>query len=251
MKYLLGIMILLFLATCSSDTMITFSGKTMGTYYNIKIISSDLDQDEKDTLKEEIDELLVQTNNQMSTYIESSEISRFNVSSANTPFDFSESFIKVLSLANQITAESGGAFDATVMPAVNLWGFGKDGRRDEPPSDGKVAELKNYVGMDKITIDGNTITKSHLQTELDFSAIAKGYGVDVVADLISQKGLANYMVEIGGEVVVKGLNAKDGLWRIGIDKPDIEPSVDRNFQAILEIKDVAVATSGDYRNYFI
>jgi len=251
MKYILGIMIILFLAACSTDIAATFSGETMGTYYNIKIISSELDQAEQNVLKKEIDEILVQVNNQMSTYIENSEISRFNISSANTPIKVSESFINVLSLANQITAESGGAFDATVMPAVNLWGFGREGRRDDSPLNSEVAKLKNYVGMDKVTIDGTTISKSHSKTELDFSAIAKGFGVDLVADFIRQKGYSNYMVEIGGEVVVKGLNAKESPWRIGIDRPDIEPSVDRNFQAILEIKDVAVATSGDYRNYFI
>ena len=251
MKYNLGLLIVALLIACNTDKTITFSGETMGTLYNIKIVSSEPGQAGQQVLKEEIDKLLIQLNNQMSTYIENSEISRFNVSIEDTPFDVSQSFIKVLSLASQITAESGGAFDATVMPAVNLWGFGREGRRDDTPSDRKVIELKEYVGMDKITIDGNTISKSHAKTELDFSAIAKGYGVDLVADLLGQKGFANYMVEIGGEVVVKGVNAKSGPWRIGIDRPEIEPSVDRNFQAILEIKDVAVATSGDYRNYFI
>ena len=251
MKYTLGIILLLILAACSTDKTISFSGETMGTWYNIKIITSDLDERDKVSLHNEIDELLRQVNNQMSTYIESSEISKFNAGPANVPFKVSDSFLKVLTLANQITAESGGAFDVTVMPAVNLWGFGRNGRREEPPLESEVSRLKNYVGMDKITINENTISKSHPETELDFSAIAKGYGVDEVARFVMQKGFTNFMVEIGGEVVVNGLNAKDGKWRIGIDKPDIEPSVERGFQAILSLTDEAIATSGDYRNYFI
>jgi len=251
MKYILGIIQLLIIAACSSENAVSFSGETMGTWYNIKIITSDLDEDAKVRLHNEIDELLVHVNNQMSTYIENSEISKFNSSQANVPFKVSDSFLEVLTLANQITAESGGAFDVTVMPAVNLWGFGRDGRREKAPSESEVSRLKQYVGMDKIKIDENTISKSHPETELDFSAIAKGYGVDKVAGFIMQKGYANFMVEIGGEVVVKGVNAHDGMWRIGIDKPDIEPSVERGFQAILSLTDEAIATSGDYRNYFI
>jgi FAD:protein FMN transferase len=251
MKYVLGMIILCILAACGTDNTVSFSGETMGTWYNIKIISADLDQDQQNELKNDIDERLILVNNQMSTYIESSEISRFNQSPAETPFKVSKSFMQVLSLASQITAESAGAFDVTVMPVVNLWGFGRAGRRDEPPSEADVLRLKHFVGMDKITIKEDSILKSHAQTELDFSAIAKGYGVDEVAGLLQQKGFKNYMVEIGGEVVVKGENGKGGLWKIGIDRPDIEPAVERNFEAILKISDLAIATSGDYRNYFI
>lgn len=251
MKNILGMIFLLFVFASCADKIISFSGETMGTFYHIKIAKAKMDQAQQDTLKNEIDEKLIQINNEMSTYIETSEISRFNMAKANTPFKVSEPFLKVLTLARQVTAESNGAFDVTVMPIVNLWGFGSTGRRDQPPSEKEVEQLRKYVGMDKISINGDTISKSNAKTELDFSAIAKGYGVDAVAQLIEDKGYENFMVEIGGEVVVKGLNQDDKFWRIGVDKPDIEPSVERSFEAILGLKNVAVATSGDYRNYFI
>lgn len=251
MKYVSGILVFFLIVACGSEKAVTFSGETMGTYYNIKIASVNLDDTEQKSLKNDIDDLLVSINNHMSTYIETSEISRFNLAPANTSFKVSESFLKVLNLASQITAESGGAFDVTVMPVVNLWGFGRMGRREEPPSEGEVKQLKAFVGMDKIVIDSNKIYKTHANTELDFSAIAKGYGVDAVAKFLADRGFHNYMVEIGGEVVVNGLNEKNQTWRIGIDKPDIEPSVERSFQAILELTNEAIATSGDYRNYFI
>ena len=201
-------------------------------------------------LQNGVDSVLKEINRQMSTYIPESEISIFNSSLAREPLKVSGQFLNVLNLARQVNGESGGAFDVTVGPAVDLWGFGIKERRDEPPSTEDVNRVKEYVGMDKIEISESTIQKDHDKTELDFSAIAKGFGVDEVAGHLSAKGFENYFVEIGGEVMVKGRKGND-TWRIGIDRPLIEQSVKRDFEAILEIKDVAVATSGDYRNYFI
>jgi FAD:protein FMN transferase len=251
MKYLVILFLNVFFVSCSStQETIDLCGETMGTTYSIKIADGRMSNDKKGVLKSEIDSLLQNVNMQMSTYIPESAISVFNKKRAGEWQEVSADFLKVLNLARQVNIESGGAFDVTVAPVVDLWGFGKKEDRNSPPSEEEVDHLKELVGMDKIVIDGKRIMKNHDKTELDFSAIAKGFGVDAVAEYLAGQGFKNYLVEIGGEVVVKG--AKHGEpWRIGVDRPLIEPTVNHQFQAILKIKDVAVATSGDYRNYFV
>jgi len=251
MKIIFGLLILFFLTFCSPPETTDFYGNTMGTTYSIKIAGADISAEQKVMLQKDIDTLLKDVNMRMSTYIPESEISVFNRSQSTSKMVVSEQFMEVTRLSKQISAESGGAFDVTVGPAVDLWGFGKKDRRENPPSLEEVAQVKEYVGMDKLQINENSISKTNPKTELDFSAVAKGYGVDKVAELIKNRGYENYLVEIGGEVVVKGKNANNEKWRVGIDKPLIEQTVNRNLQAILAITNVAVATSGDYRNYFV
>lgn len=252
MNILIIIFIITLLQACKpKNDVINLHGETMGTTYSIKIVDIRAGELEPGILKSEIDELLYKINMQMSTYIPESEISKFNRSAANVWFEVSSSFLEVLNLSIQVNSESDGAFDPTIMPAVNLWGFGRKGRRNAPPSNKEIIEVRNYIGMEKILQLENTISKTNPHTELDFSAIAKGYAVDAVARLVAEKGYKSYMVEIGGEVVTKGLKNDATPWRIGIDKPDIEMHVEKAFQAILVISDVAVATSGDYRNFFI
>jgi thiamine biosynthesis lipoprotein len=238
-------------ALISCDHTIELQGETMGTTYSIKIVDNQNGKLKGKVLKTEIDELLFKINMQMSTYIPESEISHFNRSAVNVEIPVSSSFMEVLKLSVQINSESGGAFDPTVMPAVNLWGFGSKGRRNNSPAAAEINHIKSAIGMDKVIIREAFISKTNLFTELDFSAIAKGYGVDVVAEFITGRGFSSFMVEIGGEVVTRGKKRDGTPWRIGIDKPDIEPGVERSFQAIINISNVAVATSGDYRNYFI
>lgn len=242
--------ILIFLSACSKPEETAFYGEAIGTTYSIKIVNGPSKESEEQ-LHKEIRDLFKDLNMQMSTYIKDSEISLFNSGPADELMPVSDAFLEVLNLAMQISVESEGAFDVTVGPAVNLWGFGKDGRRDDPPDHDTVNKLKKFVGYQNIKVSGHNISKSHDKTELDFSAIAKGFFVDAAADLLSANGYSRFLVEIGGEVVVKGTNKNDQLWRIGVDRPLIEQTVDRDFEAILAITDQAVATSGDYRNYFI
>ena len=157
--------------------------------------------------------------------------------------------MEVLKSAKHIYTESKGLFDPTVAPLVDLWGFGKSGRRDEPPSANEIKNVLQQIGMDKLILNKTSISKLHPGLQVDLGAIAKGYGVDVVAGLLYEKGYRNFFVEIGGEVVLRGKN-NGKLWRIGIDRPITEMTVQRQFQQILELTDAAVATSGDYRNYF-
>jgi thiamine biosynthesis lipoprotein len=248
--FAVALSMLILISACSKPENSELYGEAIGTTYSVKIVNGPQGKD-KDKLHREIKALFDSLNMQMSTYIKESAISQFNAGPSGELMPVSEPFLKVLNLAMQISVESGGAFDVTVGPAVNLWGFGREGRRNDPPDHDAVSALKNYVGYQNIKISGDTISKDHDKTELDFSAIAKGFFVDAVAGLLTGKGYTRFLVEIGGEVVVRGTNKNDQPWHIGIDRPLIEQTIDREFEAILEISDLAVATSGDYRNYFI
>ena len=226
-------------------------GKTMGTSYSVIIADSMVDSGIIEATKEKVDEVLANINKQMSTWDPKSEITIFNKKTDQQPMTVSHDFIRVLKLADVIYQKSEGAFDPTVGPLVDLWGFGKEGSRFSPPSSEQIEKRKKYVGFDLIDIVDNTmIAKKHAETQLDLSAIAKGFGVDMVAELLKSMGYTNFMVEIGGEVVLSG-QKKSGKWRIGIDRPYFDAIPGENLEAILEVSDAGIATSGDYRNYFV
>jgi len=231
---------------CSGPEPLAMQGETMGTTYSIKI-ATPADAD-KGALQSSIDSLLDDVNWQMSTYIEESEISRFNRLPADSVFKISNGFRDVLRVSRQVYVESGGAFDATIAPLVDLWGFGKKGDRIDPPPADSIALLLQSIGMDKLEIANNTILKKHAALELDLSAVAKGYGVDGVAQLLRKRGYSDFLVEIGGEMVLAGTRFGDA-WRVGVDRPS--PGLERQLQHVLALSDRAIATSGDYRNYFI
>jgi thiamine biosynthesis lipoprotein len=224
----------------------TISGPTMGTRYNITVVDSENDNLSK-SLQKEVDVLLINLNQQMSTYISDSEISQFNSKAINQSFSISEDFLKVVALSQEISALSEGFFDISIGPLVELWGFGKT-EKSGVPSDSEIENARSQVGWQELTVDFENIslTKS-IQLSLDVSAIAKGYGVDRVAALLDEKGIENYMVEIGGEMKVKGHNSQETSWRIGIETPTVGQ---RQVQQIIKIDSHAVATSGDYRNFF-
>lgn len=226
----------------SSDKkeLLLISGTTMGTTYTIKYLSPD------DTnLKPKIDSILNEFNLSLSSYISFSELSRFNV---DTVFYFeSQYFLPVLRASRGVYEATNGAFDPTVLPLVNAWGFGPG--EQNIPNKATVDSLKNYIGFDKVDFDDLHVSKSNRQIGLDFSAIAKGYGVDVVGDYLFALGIGNYFVEIGGEVICKGTN-EGNMWRIGIEDPtrDIQQ---REIKAIVKLLDKAMATSGNYRNFYV
>ncbi len=249
---ILSFIIVLFTAvSCSKPEPLLLQGRTMGTTYSIKIADRLDGSQTAENIQRDIDSLLKEINRQMSTYIPASEISRFNSSQSTEPFKVSKDFIKVLSLSMDIYKESGGAFDVTIGPLVNLWGFGKNGTRSEPPAKEQVTRMLSTMGTKHLQIlGGPMIVKSIPSIELDFGAIAKGYGVDAAGGLLLANGFKNFMIEIGGEVVVKGTKAGE-KWKIGIDRPAAGAQPGQNLQAILNIEDIAAATSGDYRNYFM
>lgn len=223
----------------------------MGTTYQVKITHVTLSEDNIQHLRSRVDSALVEVNRQMSPYDPASEISQFNNFHETSGFVVSPEFAGVVSKAINISRISGGAFDVTIGPLVDLWGFGKRGQRITPPSDGEINKKLEITGIDNLSvIEGSMLKKNISDLQIDLSAIAKGFGVDVVTEILESEGYDNYMVEIGGEVYARGLNAQKSEWKIGIDTPQLASLPGQNIKAILLLKGVAVATSGDYRNYF-
>ena len=217
---------------------ITNSGKIFGTFYNITY-SSDAD------LHTEIRKTLQQVDNSLSPFNKQSIISAINNNTDTLP---DEKFTHVFTLAQEVSAKTEGAFDITVAPLVNAWGFGF--KKGITPDSLTIDSLRQFVGYSTVAIVDGKIVKQHPQTMLDCSAIAKGYGCDAVAATLEANGVKNYMVEIGGEVVTKGKNSKGGVWAIGISKPTENPTTSNNeLHEIIAITGKSMATSGNYRNF--
>ena len=246
-KWLVAFASLLILAGCEKPAeQIHLTGPTMGTTYNIKYISGE-GIPAPDDRQKEVDRLLEEVNDQMSTYREGSELSRFNQHSTSEPFSVSTQTATVVKEAIRLNKVTLGALDVTVGPLVNLWGFGPEARPEIVPTDAELAERRAKTGIEHLQVSGNLLQKEIPSLYVDLSTIAKGWGVDVVADYIQSQGVVNYMVEVGGEMRLKGVNREGVPWRIAIEKPSVE---ERAIQEIIEPGDMAIATSGDYRNYF-
>jgi thiamine biosynthesis lipoprotein len=238
----------LLLSSCSRSKQIhTVSGQTMGTYYRVKIVKH-LSPKKLKAVKRGIELKLKQVNDLMSTYIPNSQISLFNKHQKKSAFSIHESFYYVLIEAQKIAKKSKGAFDVTIGPLVNLWGFGPKGI-GQKPSKLKVTDTLKSVGYKKLIIEeNNRIKKTHPKLQIDLSAIAKGYGVDAVLDVLNRDmGLKDALVEIGGEVRTSG-TINDLPWKIGIEGPG--KNLGDKIQKVIMLKDMAVATSGSYRNFY-
>ncbi len=225
---------------------IHLSGPTMGTSYNIKYINSSA-VPASEQLQKEIGRLLEQVNDQMSTYRETSELSRFNQYQGTEPFKVSPETVMVVREAIRLSKLTQGALDVTVGPLVNLWGFGPEARPEVTPGDEELKRRRAIIGIQHLKAEGNMLQKAIPALYVDLSTIAKGWGVDVIANYLESQGVNDYMVEIGGEIRMKGKNKDNIGWRIAIEKPDINQ---RAIQQIIKPGDMSVATSGDYRNYF-
>jgi thiamine biosynthesis lipoprotein len=226
-----------------NDTMVELAGTTMGTIgYSVKYF----DEDRRD-FKSDIDTLLKKWNFALSTYIPDSEISRFNTGS--DCFEFESGYLlPILEASRQVYERSFGAFDPTVGPLVNAWGFGPD--KSMAPDSAKVDSLLQFVGFDQIRFDNRQVCKNTAAMKLDFSAIAKGNAVDVVGGFLLQKGIDNFLVEIGGEIVCKGTKGNNQPWITAIEDPTVAV-YEREILATAELRNKAVATSGNYRNYYV
>ncbi len=223
-------------------------GNTMGTTYSVKVVLEegvDL-EGEKAKLQKNLDLVLAAVNQQMSTYISNSELSRINKSDVGQKVSVSEPLAEILRISLEVYRTSSGAFDVTVGPLVNIWGFGPD-EVDQAPSAEAIAKARSVVGMYYLLVDEDSNLTKHKDIYIDLSAIAKGYATDVMAKLLDDSGYPNYMVEIGGELKIKGHNPKGKPWTIGVEKPTLKRS-----GAVQGVRgnDVAIATSGDYRNYY-
>lgn len=215
------------------------SGFVFGTTYNITYQSNE-------NLKSEIEKTLAEVDNSLSPFNEKSVITHVN---KNETVTLDDHFTTVFRLSSEIYKDTEGAFDITVAPLVNAWGFGfKNGIT---PDRHAIDSLMQFVGFDKVKLQDGKIIKTDDRLMLDCSAIAKGYGVDAVARLLKSKGIDNYMVEIGGEIVASGESPKGAPWRIGVSKPeDDSVSVSNEIQGIINISNRAMATSGNYRNFY-
>ena len=219
----------------------TSQGEIFGTTYHVRYNSTQ-------NLDKEIEQELFRVDTIFSLFKENSLLSRFNrgedKGKGNTLF------AEVIKLSLEISNETEGAFDITVAPLVNAWGFGF--KNKQPLSNKQVDSLQKLVGYQHLSFNGKELTKDIPNLQIDCGAIAKGYAVDRIAKLLSNKGCQNYMVEIGGEVVVKGNNDKGEKWKIGINKPTQHAlPTEEDLQTLLSLTNCGIATSGNYRNFYI
>lgn len=215
------------------------TGFIFATVYNITY------QSDKN-LQKEIEAELQKVDASLSPFNKSSIISKVN---RNEKVEVNSMFTDVFNLAQKISEETGGAFDITVAPLVNAWGFGF--KNDTKPTPAAIDSLKQIIGYKKVRLDEKQIVKNDKRIMLDCSAIAKGYGSDAVARLLRSKGIENFMVEIGGEIVTRGINEKRLPWKIGVTKPvDDSLNTNQEIQTILNVTNKAMATSGNYRNFY-
>ena len=233
-------MVIMLATSCQQKLYITTSGSVFGTVYNI---TYEYDRE----LKDEIEKALDEVDLSLSPFNKESVITRVN---NNEKTELNKHFLTVFETAMKVSADTEGAFDITVAPLVNAWGFGfKEGKM---PTDEQVDSLKELVGYQKIKLENSVITKENPNMMLDCSAIAKGYGVDVVANKLRELGVENFLVEIGGEIVSQGVNPKGQPWRVGVIEPVDDPlSTATENKAILNVQNIAMATSGNYRNFYI
>lgn len=237
---------------CGADhgkfSVLELAGPTMGTSYSVKLVALPA-QIDADVLQAQIDSSLQRIEQRMSTYQQDSELSLFNQSESTDWVDVSTELCGVIDAALAIS-EVTSAFDITVGPLVNLWGFGPADSLPEPPDHGAIEETLQQTGFEMLHAQCATpaIRKDRADIYVDLSAYAKGHAVDQIATLLSDQGLDNYLVEIGGELRAHGHNAGGNPWSVAIEKPaDFESAV----QTIVQLTDVAIATSGDYRNFFL
>lgn len=218
------------------------SGYAQGSTYQIKYMTV-----KNQNFADEIEIIFRQIDQSMSTYVPTSLISEVNKGGAWVEVD--ERFLEVLNRSMEIATETGGDFDPTVGPLVAIWGFGFEEVRGDVDSE-MIDDVKSKTGFSHIQIDENKVMVPE-GFSLDFNALAQGYTVDVIAEYLESQGIENYMVEVGGEVRTLGLNNKGNIWTIGVDKPQDEIDRGDRFQFILELKDAGLATSGNYRKYWV
>ena len=236
-----GLWILMFTACTKQKQYFEESGSVFHTIYHIKYEGSEI-------LTEKIDAEFQKFNLSLNPFNPNSIISKVNRNEAVEADDW---FIEVFNKAKEVSDHSEGIFDITCAPLVNLWGFGFSKMDSVPPQ--MIDSIKQFVGYQKVRLDGRKVVKDDSRILLNCSAIAKGYASDIIARLLEREGIENYMVEIGGEVTMKGVNQNGKCWRIGINKPeDDSTGVKNDIEEVVQLcKKGGVATSGNYRNYYI
>lgn len=228
---------------------IDIEGKTMGTFYSVKL-SGAISQS-KQQLQQEIEALLEQANDDISTYRPNSLLSRFNQSTSREPQPIPRGMADIILMAQRIGRDTGGAMDITVGPLVNLWGFGPDKHASKIPSQQQIDEARSRTGLQHLRLlsdhQGEWLQKDLPGMYVDLSTLGEGYGVDRLVKLMARKGITNYLVSVGGAVSSRGVNGQNKPWRVAIQKPtDRENAV----QALVDLQGYGISTAGSYRNYF-
>jgi thiamine biosynthesis lipoprotein len=229
-------------AIFSQQEPIKIEGYAQGSTYHITYYDS-LNRN----LQPDIEKILVDFDNSVSTYVPTSIISRINSNQKNVKVD--NYFIACFNKAKEVWKNTDGAFDPTVYPLVNAWGFGPGKKQKIEQS--KIDSILKFVGFNLIELKGNKIIKKDPRVSLDFNAFAQGYSVDVVSSFLNSKGIKAYMVEIGGEVFAKGKKPNDNNWTIGIEKPIDNKESGNPLKAIVKLENLAIATSGNYRRFVV
>lgn len=259
--FLIAVVVLSFLlsgcapqAQAPAQERVVYSGPMMGTQYRIIVLIPAGSKDEVTSgqsyygvIEKNVVDAMASVNQSMSTYLPSSELSSINNAPAGQVLDLSTDLYEVIAQSMQISKLSDGAFDITIGNAVNLWGFGSNGSIVDVPDDAKIARLKKSIGYHHIELDKQSLLKRVEGVYIDLSAIAKGYAVDRVADALSELGITNYLIDIGGELRASGFSLNNQSWRVGIEKPYTLGGI----QEVVTLGNHAIATSGDYRNYHV
>ncbi len=254
MRLILILFVSLLLSACDtspSTQILKINGATMGTYYHVSWVGDDVNQ--KAVLQQQIDMRLAAINKTMSTYDPDSELSLLNLGALDASSDgwieISADLIEVLNMSLEVWQASYGDFDVSVGPLVNLWGFGPEARVNHTPAAVEITAKLAHLGSENIELDSlQQRVRLKKPLYIDLSAVAKGWAVDEVAEIVSLHGVESYMVEIGGEIRAQGLKSNKQPWRIAIERP--QHDLGQSVALVIELNELGIATSGSYRNYF-
>jgi thiamine biosynthesis lipoprotein len=230
---------------------IRWEGRTMGSPFTVQIAGTNLTPTEIDSLKLAVEERLKEINRQMSHYQPDSELSQFNRAPANTPFKVSPEFARVVRFSLEMNQRSRGAFDPTLAPVINLWGFGEKTDQSAVPPESELKKALKATGCQHLSVTANDeLVKDIPELTINLSAVAKGFGVDEMVALLRRHGLTNIYASIAGEVMVLGQNARGTKWQVGVATPVDHWNEDSPMAAVVPLSGQALSTSGDYQKFF-
>ncbi|MCF8387239.1 MAG: FAD:protein FMN transferase [Bacteroidales bacterium] len=241
-RLLYFIIIFLLLSCCESHQKVSFTGEAQGTYYALTYFDK-----QGRNLQNEIDSLLKDFDQVASMWVENSILSRVN--RGDTTVDLNEPFMVIFKKSVEVAEKTHGAFDFTVGPLINAWGFGFQNKMKMDQH--IVDSILNFVGYEKVKIANGKVIKSDPRIQFDFNAIAQGYSVDLLADFLRSKDIDRFLVDIGGEVYAEGNKPGGEQWKVGIEKPAEDMNAPRELQAVIFLRDKALATSGSYRKFYV